>query len=233
MLPEKLAAVAVVTGAGSGIGREAAKALARRGYGVALLGRTRARLEEVTRAIGGDAGSCRPIVCDVRSAIDVERAASEVTAQLGVPSVVVHCAGIVARARVDELEERTWDEVIDTNLKGTFLVTRAFLGAMLARRAGRVVCVGSISSTLGTARMSAYCASKWGVVGFTKALAEEVRGTGVQALCVLPGSVDTAMLVGSGYAPQMTPGDVARLIVFAALDAPDAMNGSVVEMFGP
>jgi 3-oxoacyl-[acyl-carrier protein] reductase len=92
--------------------------------------------------------------------------------------------------------------------------------------------VGSISSTLGTAKMSAYCASKWGVVGFMKALAEELRGTGLQTMAILPGSVDTAMLKGSGFAAQMTAEDVAGTIAYAALDAPDALNGSAIEVFG-
>ena len=91
---------------------------------------------------------------------------------------------------------------------------------------------GSISGTVGTAAQSAYCASKWGVTGLVKSLAEELRGSGVQALCVLPGSVDTDMLAGSGYEPEMTAADVAGLIAYAGLDAPAAMNGSAVEMFG-
>ena len=123
--------------------------------------------------------------------------------------------------------------MIDVNLKGTFLVTRAFLPRMLDRGRGRFVAIASISATLGSARQSAYCASKGGMVGFMKALAEELRGTGLQAMCVLPGSVDTEMLKGSGFAPAMQPEDVARTVAFLALDAPDAMNASSVEVFGP
>jgi 3-oxoacyl-[acyl-carrier protein] reductase len=123
--------------------------------------------------------------------------------------------------------------VLDTNLTATFLVTRAFLPAMLKRRRGRVIQVASISSTLGSPRASAYCAAKWGVVGFTKSLAEELRGTGLSAMSILPGSVETSMLEGSGFSPQMKPEDVAKTIVYAALDAPSAMNGSSFEMFGP
>jgi len=104
---------------------------------------------------------------------------------------------------------------------------------MLAVGRGRVVNVASISSTVGTARQTAYNAAKWGVLGLTKSLAEELRGTGLSALAVLPGAVDTAMLVGSGFAPQMTAETVAATLVYASLDAPDAMNGSAIEMFGP
>jgi 3-oxoacyl-[acyl-carrier protein] reductase len=104
---------------------------------------------------------------------------------------------------------------------------------MRAAAAGRIVTVGSISSTLGTAGLAPYCASKWGALGFTKALAEELRGTGLQALAVLPGTVDTPMAEVGGFPPQMTPEDVARVVAFAALDAPPAMNGSAIECFGP
>jgi 3-oxoacyl-[acyl-carrier protein] reductase len=131
------------------------------------------------------------------------------------------------------MTEAEWDEVIDVNLKGTFLVTRAFLPRMLELERGRFIAIGSISSTMGTARQSAYCAAKWGTVGFIKSLAEELRGTGLQAMCVMPGSVDTDMLKGSGFAPAMQPEDVARTVSFLALDAPDAMNASSVEVFGP
>lgn len=224
--------MAVVTGAGSGIGRSVAIALSERGCDVVLLGRNLSPLEELRASMAAPGRRVAAFACDVRSAAEVEVAAQRAIA-FGAPRIVVHSAGVVLRARVESLEESAWDEVVDANLKGTFLVTRAFLPSMLEAGAGRVVCIGSISSTLGTAGMSAYCAAKWGVVGFMKALAEEVRGTGVQTMCVLPGSVDTPMLEGSGFAPQMSPEDVARLIVFAALDAPEAMNGSAIEMFGP
>ncbi|MCA9589386.1 MAG: SDR family oxidoreductase [Myxococcales bacterium] len=82
-------------------------------------------------------------------------------------------------------------------------------------------------------RHAAYAASKWGQVGFIKSLAEELRGSGLTAMSVLPGSVDTDMLVGSGFEPAMTPDDVARTAAFVALDAPDAMNASATEIFGP
>jgi 3-oxoacyl-[acyl-carrier protein] reductase len=139
----------------------------------------------------------------------------------------------VRRALVHEMTEKDWDDVVDVNLKGTFLCARAWLPSMLDARRGRFIAIASISSTMGTARQSAYAAAKWGVVGFTKSLAEELRGTGLQAMALMPGSVSTSMLDGSGFSPQMTPEDVAGLVVYAALDAPDAMNGSAVEVFGP
>jgi len=173
------------------------------------------------------------VACDVSDSAAVRAAAVLVHADLGVPDVVVPNAGVVHRVSVAAMTEEEWDDVIDVNLKGTFLVTRVFLPRMLDLRRGRVVAVASISSTMGTPLQSAYCAAKWGTVGFVKSLAEELRGTGLQAMCVMPGSVDTDMLKGSGFAPAMQPEDVAATAVFLALDAPPAMNASAVEMFGP
>jgi 3-oxoacyl-[acyl-carrier protein] reductase len=103
---------------------------------------------------------------------------------------------------------------------------------MRERKRGRILFVASISSTLGTKGQSAYCASKWGVLGLMKSLAEELSDTGLMTAAVLPGSVDTHMLQGSGFAPRMSAEDVARTLVFLALDAPLAHNGAVIEMFG-
>ena len=224
---------AVVTSGGRGVGRAVALALAARGHDVALLARTASELEQTAAEIAALGRRALAIRCDVTRPSDVTRAADSVGSSLGAVEVVVNNAGIVRRALVHQMKEEDWDAVVAVNLKGPFLVTRVFLPSMLERKKGRVVMVGSISSTLGTAAQSAYCAAKWGVVGFTKSLAEELRGTGLQAMCVMPGSVATTMLDGSGFLPQMTPEDVARLVAYAALDAPDAMNGSAIEMFGP
>ncbi|MBX3186123.1 MAG: SDR family oxidoreductase [Labilithrix sp.] len=230
--------IAVVTGAGRGIGRSVAIDLAKRGCDVALLGRTRETLASAAEEVARAGRRALVVPCDVAHADQVGAAAARVVEELGAPNVVVPNAGVVRRASVATMSEADWDEVVDVNLKGTFLVARAFLPSMLAAvkagaRIGRFVAVASISSTLGTKGQSAYCAAKWGTVGFVKSLAEELRGTGLQAMCVMPGSVDTDMLEGSGFSPAMGPADVARTVTFLALDAPDAMNASAVEMFGP
>jgi 3-oxoacyl-[acyl-carrier protein] reductase len=229
-------ACAVVTGAGRGIGRAVALALGRRGMSVALMARTRAELDETARAIEQQAGprvASHVVTCDVADATAVTAACREVLERFGAPRVVINNAGVVRRSLLADTSEADWDAVLGVNLKGTFLVTRALLPAMLLCGTGRIVNVASLSATVGTARQTAYNAAKWGVVGFTKSLAEELRGTGLQALAVLPGSVDTKMLVGSGFAPQMSAEVVAGTLVYAALDAPDAMNGSALEVFGP
>ncbi len=224
--------VAVITGASRGIGRAAALAFASRGLNVALMSRSPEALDRVAAEVRQLGVTALVVPCDVSVAADVDAARDRVLRDLGGPAVVVANAGVVRRGHVVALSEADWDFVVGVNLKGAFLTARAFLPAMLACRKGRFVAVGSISGTVGTAAQSAYCASKWGVTGLVKSLAEELRGSGVQALCVLPGSVDTDMLAGSGYEPEMTAADVAGLIAYAGLDAPAAMNGSAVEMFG-
>jgi len=169
----------------------------------------------------------------VSTVAGVERAASDVLSSLGVPRAIVNNAGVVRRGPlVHETTPEDWDHVLAVNLRGPFLVSRAFLPSMLAAGRGRFVHVASISATLGSPGAASYAASKWGLVGFAKSLAEELRGTGLQSIAILPGSVDTDMLAGSGFAPQMSADDVAGMIVHAALDAPSAINGSAIEMFG-
>lgn len=225
-------AVAVVTGAGRGIGRATALELARRGLDIALVGLTEVTLRDCAAEVERTGVRSLVVRGDVTIASDVERAVLAVES-FGIPGVVVNNAGIAGRrARIEETSDEEWDAVLGVNLRGVFLVTRAFLPGMRAAARGRFVTVASISATLGTAGLAPYCASKWGAVGFTKSLAEELRGSGLQALSVLPGTVDTTMAAVGGFTPQMSPVDVARVIVFAALDAPEAMNGSAIECFG-
>jgi 3-oxoacyl-[acyl-carrier protein] reductase len=227
-------ALAVVTGAGSGIGRAIAIELARRGLDVGLVGRSVERLQETARDV--EKAGVRVLVAraDVSVGAEVGHAAADIHSAFGPPAVVVNNAGVAGRnAPIEDTSESEWDAVMGPNLKGVFLVTRAMLPSMRAAGRGRFVAIASISATLGTAGLAPYCASKWGVVGFTKSLAEELRGSGLQAMAVLPGSVDTPMLDAARFAPQMSPEVVARVVAYAALDAPDAMNGSAIECFGP
>ena len=228
-----MADVAIVTGAGRGIGHATAACLARRGLSLALLGHAGPRLDEAAAEITALGVTARAFPCDVALEADIERASANVLRALGTPRIVVHNAGIVRRgAAVHETLIADWDDVIAVNLRGPFLLARALLPAMLERGRGRHLFVASISATIGSPGAASYAASKWGLVGLAKSLAEELRGTGLQAMAVLPGSVDTDMLTGSGFAPRMTADEVASLITYAALDAPDALSGSALEMFG-
>ncbi|HLK91149.1 MAG TPA: SDR family oxidoreductase [Polyangia bacterium] len=211
--------VAVVTGASRGIGRAIAELLA--GAGARVAGCARHAAEGVA-------------ACDVGRPADVERFAADVLGRLGPPDLLINNAGTVTRSRLEETSVESWDGVLDANLKGTFLVSRAFLAAMRARRSGRIVNVASISGRQGTAGLTAYCAAKHGVVGLTRALAEEVRADGIAVNAVCPGSVDTEMLKAGmpGARPDMSPADVAGVVVYLCAYAPPALTGSCVDVFG-
>lgn len=228
-----VAEVAVITGASRGIGLASALSFARRGVRLRLVGRQSPALEsavEQCRAAG--APSVETFIVDLADLSALERLGVELGALVPSPTIVVHNAGVVHRDPVESLSLSEWQRQMDVNLGATYVLTRALLPAMRAARRGRVLFVASISSTLGTARQSAYCASKWGVLGFMKSLAEELHDSGLMTAAVLPGSVDTRMLVGSGFPPRMSADEVAATLTFLALDAPLAHNGALVEMFG-
>jgi len=228
-----MAELAVITGGSRGIGLAIARGLGRRGLRLALLAHDEARLRDAVAELTREGLVATGYLCDVADEQAMDQTASQIRETFGTPRIVVANAGVIHRAPVHELSLVEFDRTLAVNLRGTFLLARAFVADLRRAGHGRFLAIASISATLGTAGSSAYNASKWGVVGFIKSLAEELRGTGVQALAVNPGSVDTAMLAGSPFRAQMLPDDVARLVTFAALDAPDAMNGAALDIFGP
>ena len=228
-----MSGVALVTGAGRGLGRAVALSLAKRGLALGLIGRNSPGLRE-TAAMTQELSQRQSLelVADFADAASLEAAAQRALAELGPPDVVVHNAGSVVRASIDQTSVADWDLQQGTNLRAPFVLTRALLPAMRARGSGRFVFVGSISGTLGSPGAAAYAASKWGVTGFVKSLAEELKGSGLMACAVLPGSIATDMLKGSHFEPRMSADEVAKTIEFFALDAPLAHNGASIEMFG-
>ena len=214
--------VCVVTGASRGIGRACAEELREAGARVAVCASRGA--PEVPAGFFSQK-------CDVSDSADVARFFREVERQLGPPDVVVLNAGVLERGPIEEFTEAQWDRVLGVNLKSAFLCAKAAWPA-LRRTHGRIVAIGSISGTLGTPHAAAYNASKWGLTGFIKSLAEEGREQGVFCAVVLPGSVDTKMLEKTPFPPEIQPGEVARVVRFLAAEAPFAMTGSAVEMFG-
>lgn len=227
--------VAVITGGGRGIGRAVAHAFATAGARLALCARSQHELDATTAALHQAAPSPIEVLamrCDIASDSEVTRFAAAVQHQLGVPRILVNNAAIVARGRLDEQDPTDWIRVLDVNLLGAYRVTRAFLPAMRAAKEGRIINVSSISGRLGTPLLTAYCTSKHGLIGLTRSLAEEVRQDGLQVNAICPGSVDTEMLVGSGFTPAMTPEDIARVALFLAADAPAALTGACLDVFG-
>lgn len=226
---------AVVTGASRGIGRAIAVALAKQAPGepVAVWARDLAALEALVVEIRAAGGTAVPAVVDVTDQASIDRAVAEVRRDLPPVRVVVNNAGAVARAATVDLADAVWRHVLAVNLDGTFRVTRALLPDLVAS-AGRIINIASRAGREGTAFLAAYCAAKHGVVGFTRSLAEELRAAKVCVNAICPGSVDTQMLREGlpGARPDMTPDDIARTVVFLAHQAPPALTGTCIDIFG-
>lgn len=227
----------VVTGASRGIGRQIAIRLAALGADVALWARDGNALQQVAGEIAEMGGRAYPFIVDVTQRDQIEHAADIVRAKLPPVRVLVNNAGVVHRKPTVAVSDADWRSVMATNLDGVFYVTRALLSD-LTRGGGRIINIASRAGREGTAMLAAYCAAKHGVVGFTRALAVELRAAKVSVNAICPGSVDTAMLkVGHpGGKADMSPDDVASTAVFLAtpapFGAPDALTGACIDVYG-
>ncbi len=225
--------VAIITGASSGIGRAAALALAGKGSRLSLLARSESDLSEVVEeAKARGASDVRYFACDVRDESAVDRAAAATLDGFGRIDVLINSAGLSLNGEVDGYSLEDWRAVIDTNLTGTFLTCRAVVPAMKRQGGGQIINISSGAGRNGIKEMAAYCASKFGVIGFTESLALEVRNQNIRVSVLLPGSVATdfsrvAKRAGGartgaareiGY--SMTAEEVASVIV-AMLEQPD------------
>lgn len=210
--------VAVVSGGGSGLGREIALELARRGYDLALIGRRRPPLEE-TLALAGAGESGAVFSCDVRDAEAIERCADEINARWGAADVVVPAAGTSSLAPVEQIAPGDFDDILTTNLTGVFLLLRALLPAMKERGRGWIFPLLSVAARKAFPNWGAYCASKWGLLGLIEVLREELKGTGVRVTALFPGATNTPIwdhLPGTwDRAAMVRPQEVARALGYA------------------
>src|SRR5215510_7133494 len=184
--------VAIITGASSGIGRATALALADRGLRLALLARSESVLSDVAEeARGRGASDAASFICDVRDESAVERAVASTLERFERVDVLINSAGLSLNGEVDGYSLEDWRIVIDTNLTGTFLTCRAVAAIMKRQGGGRIINISSGAGRNGIKEMAAYCASKFGVIGFTESLALEVRNQNIRVSALLPGSVAT------------------------------------------
>jgi len=184
------AKVAVITGGGTGIGLATARLFTQSSYYVIITGRDAKRLKRAADNISKKNGQATAMACDVRDSTSVNRLFSEIGKRHTSIDVLVNNAGVAhTLAPVDQLPVETWKDVIDTNLTGMFLVTRAALPLM--RAGGTIVNNLSVAAVQPFAGMSAYNASKYGALGFTHALREDLRKRGIRVLALLPGATDT------------------------------------------
>ena len=227
--------VAIVTGAGRGIGRATAEAMARAGAHVILAARTSSQLDDTAAAIHKAGGAATVAVTDVGDAREVERLFAA-AARVGALTALVCAAAVLHKVPLEATTPKTWDETLRINLTGTFLCCRAAFEPMRRAGGGRIVNLASLSGIYATEKfpgLAAYNVSKYGVVGLTEAIAVEGRPHGISAICISPGAVDTQMLrrANPTLKPGLTPARVAELIV-SLLDGPiDPASGANIPLF--
>jgi 3-oxoacyl-[acyl-carrier protein] reductase len=189
-------AVALITGGNSGIGKAAATLFAQRGYQVAIAARRTQPLEAVKQEIADAGGNVMAITVNVSVSAEVNQMVESVISAWEQIDVLIHAAGIAYEGTILDTTEAQWDETIDINLKGTYLVNQAVLKPMVERKQGSIVNVASDAGLTGGRNLAAYCASKGGVVLLTKAMALDHARQGVRINALCPGPVETPMTAG-------------------------------------
>lgn len=244
--------VAIVTGAGTGIGRAIAMSLAREGAKVALVGRRKEKLEEAANEIRANAATAEPlaVVCDITKSSDTREAVGQVEKAFGKLNVLVNNAGALSVSTVESISEAEWDSLITTNLKGPFLMSRAVLPAMRRAGGGSIVNIGSVLGLVAVKDRAAYCASKGGVTLLTKAMALDHAHDIIRVNCICPSVVETELVrdlwdsseagrkareariatIPAGRFGQ--PQDIAGLAVFLASDESSWMTGTAIPVDG-
>jgi 3-oxoacyl-[acyl-carrier protein] reductase len=184
---------AIVTGSGRGIGRETAILLAKRGVNVVVCSRTQSEIDDAVGAIKKVHAGVLGVKCDVSVSSQVDNLVKKAVDKFGGVDILVNNAGIFAAKKLVDTSEKEWDEILAVNLKGAFLCCRAVLPYMLSKNSGTIVNVSSGAGKAGFDSLSAYCASKFGMMGLTESLAWEVAGHGIRVMAICPGEVATKM----------------------------------------
>ena len=210
--------VALVTGAGKGIGRAVALALAAEGVNVGLLARTDSDLQSLAGEIATHVVKTCSVVADVADRAAMEAAAAQIAQELGPVDILINNAGIGHFAKFLEMEPAQWEHIIQVNLMGTYYATRAVLPDMIARQTGDIINISSTAGQRGAAGTSAYSASKFAVLGLTESLMQEVRKHNIRVSALTPSTVATPLalenkLTDGNPEKVMQPEDLAEFIV--------------------
>jgi len=222
--------IAVVTGAGRGIGRAIALRFAAEGADVVCVSRTAENAQKVAGEIIALGRKAWAQAVDVANGGAVARAAESILSETGRVDILVNNAGITRDNLLMRMSEADWDAVLDTNLKGAFLFTKAFTRGFLKQRAGRIINVTSVVGLMGNAGQCNYAASKAALIGFTKSVARELASRGITANALAPGFVDTDMT--SSLTEQLRT-DVLKNIPLAAFGQPEDIAAAALFLASP
>jgi len=252
MLSDK---IALVTGGGTGIGKSIAVELAKIGAKVAIASRSRGHIEAASAELATQGLTVIPLQVDVRNKQDVERAVAQVASLWGGIHILVNNAGISGLSLIDDPNDAKWYDIVDTNLHGMYLVTKEVLKHMPDQAGGRVINISSVLGKFGVPGYTAYCTTKHGMIGFTRALALEVVGRGITVNAICPGWVDTEMAALGisetaalqGITPEqfkaqavanvpikrfLEANEVAGLVCYIASDAARGITGQAMNICG-
>ena len=223
--------VAVVTGAGRGIGAAIARRLANLGASVVLCGRSMKPLQETASQITAADGQAKVMQCDVSSLESVQALARFVEQNFGRTDILVNNAGVGSfAAPLHELTPEDWEKVLNTNLRGVFYCIRSFAPMMIRAKTGHIVNISSLAGKNALPNGAAYAASKWGLNGLTYSVAEELRRHNIRVSIVCPGSVDTELSPHAGKDPNkmLQSDDVAHVVAMLVTQSPQSFASEVL-----
>lgn len=236
--------VAIVTGAGQGIGEAIALAFAREGARVVLNDIEEDRIRQVAAEISKQSGEAMPVVADVAKRTSVEKMVQRVVCEYGQVDILVNNAGILRRGFVEELKDSDWDITMDVNLKGVLLCCRAVIGTMKKQKWGKIINSASIVGQIPDVGLAAYAVSKAGLITLTKVLAAELAPYNINVNAYMPGVVETPMtsdLISKRGEEKLKyialrrfaqPRDIANLVLFLASDVSNYITGAIIDITG-
>jgi len=247
--------IALVTGGGTGIGKAIAASLCKNGAKVAILSRAMAHIDRTAAELNTSTASVVPVQMDLRKKDDVRRAVAEVVAMFGAVHILVNNAGISGLNLMSDEDDTKWYDIIDTNLNGMYLITKEVLRQIPDDSGGRIINISSVLGKFGVSGYSAYCTTKHGMIGFTRALALEVVKRGITVNTICPGWVDTEMATLGinesaalqGISPAefkaqaiaavpirrfLEASEIAELVTYIASDAARGVTGQAINICG-
>jgi ketoreductase len=247
--------IALVTGGGTGIGKAIGVQMAKNRAKVAIASRNRSRLESTAAEFEKLGLSVLPLSMDVRKKQDIQRAVDVIVSKWGAIHILVNNAGISGLSTIDDPDDSKWFDILDTNLNGLYLVTKEVLKHMPEQDGGRVINISSVLGKFGVPGYTAYCTTKHGMIGFTRALALEVVSRGITVNTVCPGWVDTEMAAqginqtaaSQGITPQqfkaqaiagvpigrfLEADEIAELVCYLASDQAKGITGQAINICG-